>query len=239
MIKTFLTAEWRKLIMANYEVPASILTNYIPAGTELDLWNGRCLVSLVGFRFLDTKVKGFGIPFHRNFTEINLRFYVRYYDKKFGWKRGTVFIKEIVPLPAITFVAKQVYGEKYETMPMKYFWKQHELRTEIEYACYKQQWHAMKVVTNNQAIDIAVGSEEEFITEHYWGYTTHQDKTKEYGVQHPRWQVYKLEESEIKFDFKILYGSEFEFLNSERPTSVFLAEGSAIKVMQGLVVERY
>jgi uncharacterized protein len=236
MIKTFLTAEWRKLMMANYEVPAGILTKYIPAGTELDVWKGKCLVSLVGFRFLNTKVKGFGIPFHRNFTEINLRFYVRYYDEKIGWKRGTVFIKEIVPLPAITFVAKQVYGEKYETMAMKYFWKQNESNSEIEYACYKQQWHTMKVVANKQASDIEVGSEEEFITEHYWGYTTHSDRTKEYGVQHPRWQVYKLEESKIKFDFKILYGSEFEFLTFEKPTSVFLAEGSPIKVMQGLKV---
>ena len=233
MATTFLTAEWRKLILANYEVPGDILAEYLPSGTELDLWNGKCLVSLVGFRFLNTKVKGIGIPLHKNFTEINLRFYVSYPDKQSGWKRGTVFIKEIVPLPAITFVAKQVYGEKYETMRMNYSLKQKEGNLEIEYACFKKQWHTMKVVAGLQQEDMSIGSEEEFITEHYWGYTEHHGKTKEYGVQHPRWQVYKLTKAEIKFDFGILYGSEFNFLNSQKPASVFLAEGSAVSVMQG------
>ena len=34
-------------------------------------------VSLVGFRFLNTRVLGVSIPFHRDFDEVNLRFYVR------------------------------------------------------------------------------------------------------------------------------------------------------------------
>src|SRR5687767_14935752 len=76
--RPFLTAEWRKLIMANYIIEPDLLKKYLPLKTELDLWNDKCYVSLVGFMFQDVRVKGLRIPFHVNFPEINLRFYVRY-----------------------------------------------------------------------------------------------------------------------------------------------------------------
>lgn len=119
---SFLEAEWRKLVIVNYVVDSSVLKEYLPFGTELDLWEGKCYVSLVGFMFLNTKLLGIPIPFHRNFEEVNLRFYVkRFEDGK--WKRGVVFVKEIVPKVALSFVANMVYNENYETMPMKHDWK--------------------------------------------------------------------------------------------------------------------
>ena len=119
MASKFLTAEWRKLAIANYSVDPKILKPYLPYKTELDLWNGKCYVSLVGFRFVNTKLKGISIPFHRHFEEVNLRFYVRFKDPT-GWKRGVAFIKEIVPKPALTFIANTIYREKYITLPMKH-----------------------------------------------------------------------------------------------------------------------
>jgi len=118
MAKIFLEAEWRKLIMANYEIDPSILKSYLPNKTELDLFNGVCYVSLIGFLFSNTRMLGVKVPLHINFEEVNLRFYVRYNDAGV-WKRGTVFIKEIVSKPAITFVANTLYKEKYETMPTR------------------------------------------------------------------------------------------------------------------------
>ncbi|MCB9261021.1 MAG: DUF2071 domain-containing protein [Flavobacteriales bacterium] len=113
---TFLKAEWRKLAIANYVVDANVLLDYIPAGTELDLWNGKCYVSLVGFMFQNTRLLGIKIPFHVHFEEVNLRFYVKRFDNGI-WKRGVVFIKEIVPKRALTFVANTVYNENYEILP--------------------------------------------------------------------------------------------------------------------------
>ena len=92
----FLTAEWRKLILANYAIDPEILAPFAPKGTELDFFNGTCYVSLVGFMFLNTKILGLSIPFHKNFEEFNLRFYVKRKTTE-GWQRGVVFIKEIVP----------------------------------------------------------------------------------------------------------------------------------------------
>ncbi len=234
MTKTFLQAEWRKLAMVNYAVDPKVLMPYLPSKTELDLFNGKCYVSLVGFMFLNTKLMGFRIPFHTDFEEVNLRFYVRYHDGT-EWKRGTVFIKEIVPKFALTFVANTVYKEHYETMPMQHYWEVGSDQLVVEYRWKKQRaWNAIKLRTTLELMDIAAGSEEEFITEHYWGYTKVTDhRTSEYGVEHPRWQVYRTLDATIEVDFGATYGPAWQFLNKLMPASVLLAEGSEIVVKGG------
>jgi len=233
MAKTFLKAEWRKLVMANYAIDPKILTPYLPPKTELDLWNGTCYVSLVGFMFLNTQVKGFSIPFHINFEEVNLRFYVRY-EQENEWRRGVVFIKEIVPKPALSFIANILYNEHYETLPMNHSWKQENDLLHVEYRWKNKNWNSISVTTGTEIIPIVIGSEEEFITEHYWGYTKiNEFKTAEYGVEHPRWGTYKTLSFKIDVDFADVYGNEFGELRSSLPVSVFLAEGSDILVKAG------
>lgn len=236
MSKPFLTAEWRKLIMANYVIDQKILAPYLPYKTEVDLWNNTCYVSLVGFMFVNTKIKGFKIPFHVNFEEINLRFYVRYKDAG-NWKRGVVFIREIVPRPALTLVANTIYRENYETMPMAHSWKTNDETLSVEYKWRKSRWNSIQIVTGKECSKIKTGSKEEFITEHYWGYTKiHDARASEYGVEHPRWEVYETKQYSIDVDFKNVYGEDFAFLQSLNPESVFLAEGSEIKVMAGKTI---
>ncbi|GAB4472636.1 MAG: DUF2071 domain-containing protein [Thermoflexibacter sp.] len=233
----FLTARWENLIMANYEVSPDILKKYLPAHTELDEWNGRHYVSLVGFMFLDTKVLGLKIPFHINFEEVNLRFYVRYKDERFSpaWKRGVVFIREIVPKRMIAFVANSLYGEKYLALPMKNLKTQTADTLSVEYSWkFDNQWNSIKVNAQNLPQSLQEGSEEQFITEHYWGYTQQaNNQTSEYQVEHPSWEVYPTLSHEITCNFAALYGKEFEQLTSQTPTSVFLAKGSEISVRQG------
>lgn len=233
MNRTFLTAEWRKLIMANYKLDPELLKPYLPYKTEIDLWKGACYVSLVGFMFLNTRLKGIKIPFHTHFEEVNLRFYVRYKDQG-QWKRGVVFIKEIVPRPALTFVANTVYKENYETMPMRHHWEVLDDTQTVEYRWKKGRWNSLGIRASVVAEAITPGSEEEFITEHYWGYARISDKrTTQYEVIHPRWDVYSTLDYTIDVDFEGTYGAEFAFLNKMQPTSVFLAEGSEIEVNKG------
>jgi uncharacterized protein YqjF (DUF2071 family) len=229
----FLTAEWRKLAIANYAIDPPILKPLIPVNTELDIWEGKCYVSLVGFMFLNTRLKSIRIPFHSNFEEVNLRFYVRYKHEG-AWKRGVTFIKEIVPKAALTFVANTFYREKYQTLPMSHSWMERESFLEVEYKWKKKGWNSIKLKAQNLAAPIEVGSEEEFITEHYWGYTRISDsQTSEYGVEHPRWQVYPVVDYSIQVDFCDVYGETFAFLTGEKPCSVMLAEGSEICVREG------
>jgi uncharacterized protein YqjF (DUF2071 family) len=232
MRKRFLSADWNNLIMANYIVDPAILQNYLPLKTELDTYNGNVYLSLVGFMFANTRVLGVKIPFHVNFEEVNLRFYVRYNDNG-QWKRGVVFIKEIVPKAAITFIANTLYHEKYCTMPMAHFVHQDEHAINLGYH-WKQgrKWNRIEATTALQAAPMQAGSEEAFIAEHYWGYSKYNNSTTfEYNVQHPEWQAYPVKNYLIDCDFTALYGNEFSVLHSMTPSSVFVAQGSAIAVL--------
>ena len=228
---SFLNAEWRKLAIANYETDPEFLDKYIPPGTELDLWNETCYISLVGFMFVNTKLLGIPIPFHTDFEEVNLRFYVRYNDG-IESKRGVVFIKEIVPKPALTLVANTMYKEHYETLPMEHEWIDDSSKLEVSYRWQKEgRWNSIRVEAEAEQASILPGSEAEFITEHYWGYTKVGDaETSEYEVTHPRWNHYPVKQFQIDVDFGAVYGAEFAFLSEREPKSVMLAEGSKITV---------
>ena len=237
--KKFLTAEWRKLIMANYSIDPAMLSTYLPANTELDTWNDKCYVSLVGFMFLKTKVLGLTIPFHSNFPEVNLRFYVRYKEKA-EWRRGVVFVHEIVPKPALTFVANTIFKEHYLFMPMKNHCEIVNNEINVRYDWKAGNWNSLEVKTGIQSQIIESGSEAEFITEHYWGYTTiSKELTGEYQVEHPKWNIYPVREYNIDCNFRNLYGKNFSALENQKPESVFLAEGSGVSVYRKRIIKAF
>lgn len=229
MSEIFLTAQWRKLAMANYVVDPSIVTPYLPVKTELDFWNNHCYLSLVAFMFLDTKVKGCSIPFHRDFEEVNLRFYVRYKEDAI-WKRGVVFIREFVPLPMVTSIANHLYQERYRTVPMKHHWVITPEKLQLSYYWKRSQWNSFSIDALNDPKSIPEGSEEEFITQHFWGYSQKTKHTSEYQVDHEAWKSYSMNNHHINVDFSDCYGKDFRFLNGLQPSSVFLVDGSAITV---------
>ena len=229
----FLTADWRNLALVNYECDPEVLAPYVSAGTEIDLWEGRCYVSVVGLRFLKTKLLGLPIPFHRDFPEVNLRFYVRR-EVDGQLRRGVVFIKELVPLRAVTWVARTVYNENYVTLPMR-----HEITSDSY--LYEWQtnstWNRLSVKTNGDWGVPDLDSEASFVAEHYWGYATQRDGSAlEYKVEHPRWRIAQADEVEYECDVAALYGEEFVETLSRDPVSAFMAEGSWVVVRRGVRV---
>ena len=228
---SFLKAEWNNLAMINYEVNPEILKKYVPNGTELDLWNGKCYVSFIGFLFEKVRVLGMKIPFHSDFEEVNLRFYVRRFENG-TWKRGAVFISEIVPKFAISFIANTFYNEHYSTLSMKHKLSVNENSREFIYQWkVNNKWNTIQVETEKNAVEIEPNSEAEFITEHYFGYNkVNENETIEYQVTHPRWQQYKVISNTSVIDFEGVYGKEFAFIKDLEPSSVFLAVGSAITI---------
>ncbi len=237
--KEFLTAEWRHLAMINYEIDPAILQPLVPRGTELDSWQGKTFVSEVGFLFLNTRVMGVTIPFHQNFEEINLRFYVSRKAED-GWRRGVVFVKEIVPRLAIATVAKVVYNENYVARRM---WHGTDLGEAsftksglVEYGWIEKSGrNFLRVRATGKAEMLAAGSEEEFITEHYWGYAAQRDgSTVEYQVEHPSWRVWQVSEAEFECDIEHIYGPQFCEALRSKPSSAFVADGSPIIVRKGV-----
>lgn len=240
MAQTFLTAEWRKLIMANYSVDRSLLEPYLPAGTEFDCYEGNCYLSLVGFMFQNTRLAGkVSMPLHVNFEEVNLRFYVQYTGEE-GCKRGVVFIREFVPKAALTFVANTFYGEAYQTVAMRHKWYRSGGAQVIGYRWRQgEDWQKLQVATKTTALAIEPGSHEEFITEHYWGYTKLRNGlTSEYEVVHPRWEMYPVKRYALEVDFGKVYGAQFAFLSDQQPDSVILAEGSEVTVRSGARIRK-
>lgn len=230
----FLTAEWRNLLMANYKIDKTALLPYLPLHTELDLFEGDCFVSLIGFLFKNTRIKGLGFPFHRTFEEVNLRFYVRHKENGV-WKRGVVFIKEIVPRPIITLLANVIYDENYVTLPTKHLWLQTENHLSVKYEwLFQNNWNSISANAEKVGSPLVADSNEEFITEHYWGYAQNKrGYTTKYAVNHPRWNIHKILDYNINCDIKALYGQLLYNAMDTKPASVFLADGSAIQVMDG------
>ncbi|MBK9170184.1 MAG: DUF2071 domain-containing protein [Bryobacterales bacterium] len=232
-MEKFLTAEWRSLAMLNYRVDPAILAPLVPAGTELDTWDGAAYVSMVGFLFLRTRLFGVAVPGHEDFEEVNLRFYVRRATPE-GWRRGVVFAKEIVPKPAVAWVARTFYNENYVALPMRH-WDDERC---VEYEWQTTRWNRLAVTPTGDPALPESGSIEEFITEHYWGYAPQPDgATVEYHVEHPRWYVWKVTSGELDCDAATVYGPSFEAALSGPPDSAFLAEGSPVTVYKGSRLE--
>jgi hypothetical protein len=234
----FLTAEWRNLAMLNYEVDPHVLEPYLPRQLELDFWNGKTYVSLVGFLFRDTRVMGVPIPFHRNFAELNLRFYVRRRDT-FEERRGVIFIREIVPRWAVSFVARKVYQENYLTLPMRHSiesGRQADGGVAVEYAWrFRRRWNRMRIEAAGIAELPATGSFDEFIIDHFWGYSGQRNgDCLEYEVEHRPWPIRVATQVELDCDAAGLYGAELAEALACPPRSAFLVDGSAVALHCGV-----
>jgi len=218
--------------MLNYVVDPSLLASLVPRGTEIDYENGQTFLSIVGFLFLDTRLLGLPIPLHRNFEEVNLRFYVR---KKSAdtWRRGVVFVRELVPRRAIALVARAFYGERYVALPMRHAIIDDGAHVSAEYGWRRaKKWESLKMSAGGELQSISAGSHAEFITEHYWGYTCVQAGCSEYRVEHPRWKIWNGNDFEFNADVATLYGEQFAETLCQPPRSAFIADGSPIAIQR-------
>lgn len=231
VMTTFLKANWENIIMANYAIDPEILKPYLPKGVNLDVYDGKAYVSLVGFMFKNTKLFQIPIPFLGTFEEINLRFYV-YRNEGDTIKRGVVFINETIPYKIVAWMANKLYKEHYTVVPTKHEIVQLSATTKIKFEwLLHKKWNSIYVEAANKAQEMEQNSLEKFIYEHYFGYTKIDDNnTEEYRLQHPSWNVQKVVDYKIDCDFEAMYGKCFSVLNHTKPEAVFIAEGSAVKV---------
>jgi len=220
--------------MLNYEIDPALLGAFVPPGTELDSFEGKTYLSLVGLRFARTKLFGsIAIPFHKNFDEVNLRIYVRRREGS-ELRRGVTFIREIVSLPAVTLVARTVFAENYMTLPLHHAIDLNESGGSIEYSwTSRQQRFRIHAQTQGTPSRAAEGSLEQFISEHYWGYAQRRHSSLEYHVTHDRWRIWRATKAVFEGDGAGLYGLEFGRALAQPPRSAFIADGSPVLVFVG------
>ena len=227
----FLKAKWENIIMANYEIDPAVLIPFLPKGVELDLYDGKAYISLVGFMFKDTKLFNVKIPNFGTFEEINLRFYV---SRKVGneIRRGVVFINETVPYKVVAWLANALYKEHYTTIPTRHHWDFSKEHKEIKYEWQvNKKWNNIEISASKEQKIMNKNSFESFIFEHYYGYTKYnKTTTQEYQIAHPSWLINEISDYKIDCDFESMYGKDFAVLNKTQVASVFLAEGSAIEI---------
>lgn len=235
--RPFLTAEWRHVAILSFEVDPAMLLPLLPGGTELDAWHGRTLASVVGLLFQRTRVLGVPIPFHREFEEVNLRFYVRRRTSA-GWRRGVVFVKELVPRAAVALTARALYGENYAALPMT-----HRIDLAPEGGALRRVSYSWRLRGRENRLvmdvsgpprEIEAESEEEFVAEHHWGYVRKRSRTLEYRVDHPPWHVWKADDVRFDCDAESLYGSGLAECLRTPPASAYLADGSGVAVHRGV-----
>lgn len=230
MPKTFLQANWENLIMANYEIEPSILAPYLPNGVELDFFNNKAYVSLVGFMFKHTKLFGFPIPFFGSFEEVNLRFYVKKIENR-KIKKGVVFINETVPFKIVALLANKLYKEHYISIPTKnsiYITEHKHIKYQWK---INSKWNSIEAKAEKYKHQIEQNSIEQFIFERYFGFTKLSDSsTQEYKIHHPKWMTNQLLNTHVDCDFTSMYGAAFSGLNNQTPDSILLAEGSQVSV---------
>ena len=225
--RPFLTAEWRHVALVTYDIDPPALSPFLPPGCELDLRDGRALVSFVMFDFRNTRVKGIRWPGYVNFPEINLRFYVRHAER-----RGVSFIRELVPKRLIAWIARTIYNEPYAATEMHSQLTQADGWTETHHRFYfGGRWHTAAVRGRTPTTLPPPDSAEHFFKEHEWGFgRSPRGQLRCYRVLHPPWQIHPAATAQLDVDFGAVYGARWSMLNSRMPYSVVFAAGSPVSV---------
>jgi len=237
----FLRAEWRDLAILNFEIEQVALETLVPRGLELDPLQGRHYISIIGFRFVNTRVLGVPIPFHRDFDEVNFRFYVRRRAAE-GWRHGVVFIKELVPRRLIAFAARVLYNEPYVALPMRHRFEHGEANgVQVRFLTYawtlRGRENRVSLTSPMSLSPTREGSDAAFFAERYWGYSVRRDGTVlEYHVERPRWSVAAACEAQLACDVAAVYGTRFVQALGVPPASAFFAAGSEVTLSRGIAL---
>lgn len=232
----FLTARLSRLILLNYEIDPALLAPCLPTHTELDFYEHRTFVSLLGLHFSNPSIYGLPLPFFREYAQVNLRFYVRRRIERGNWRRGVAFIKQIVPYRPVAWAARNLFHEPVvtrstdqvnrsqgrETMMTEYGWRSGNQR------------YFIRTVYSNQPVLPEPGSVEKFLLERYWGYSRQKDGgCLEYRFSHPPWQICRAVKAEASSGLGDFYGPPFAGLFGKQPDSAFAACGSQVTLHRG------
>ena len=226
MARPFLTAAWLNVLGVTYPADAALLAPHLPRGAEIDELEGSPRVSLVAFVFRGTRLRGVPIPLHVNFPEINLRFYVR-----LRGRRAVVFIREFVPRPAISIVAKLAYNEPYRTVRLRSERLERDGLLGVRHRFGAGLGNELEAWAEPVAAVPSEDSAAYWLTHHDAGVGRSRDgRARSYEVSHPVWALHPVRQLRVDVDFAALYGSQWAHLTGAEPSHVTLATGSRVSI---------
>lgn len=225
--RPFLTAEWHDVLGVTYAADAALLERYLPRGAQIDVLEGSPRVSLVAFGFRHTRVRGLAIPGHIAFPEINLRFYAR-----LRGERAVVFVRELVPRPAISLVAKLFYNEPYRTTRMAFEVSRDAGELRVRHRFGARRDNVIEATATLGAELPGPDSPEHWLTHHDLGVgRTRDGRARSYRVEHELWALHRVLDLRVAVDFGTLYGADWAHLAAGEPSHVTLARGSPVRVL--------
>jgi hypothetical protein len=243
--RSFLTARWRHLVMLNFAVDPDCLTPLAPLGTELDDFDGRYLVSVVAFEFAAAKLFGLRVPGYQLFPEVNLRFYVRRWIGG-RWRRGVVFIKELVPRRLVAGVARYVFGQNFASARMFHhvgttrqgqlghaaLCPRHPVTNGPYQTSIRYRWTVNDCACHVSAKPGGQSDDPEhaFVAQHYYAYAKSGRRSVEYRVEHPPWRIYQASDVSYTLHGSEVYGEPIGRWLLQPPSSVLIADGSEVAV---------
>jgi hypothetical protein len=233
MDTALLTGKWKKIVMVHYPIDPRVLLPYIPHGTKLHFWNDQCFVSLCAYAFQDIQFMGYSLPLLSSYSEVNFRFYVIPENNNFR-ERGVVYLNKSVNIPFIKMIGNTLSKSLYTTAPIEYdylpdYKNNHQI---VHYHWMHERNHAIRVNASKELVPISREGVEHFFVspQRVYSKVSH-TKTKYYIVQHPVWDCYPVNQTQVDLAFDVLYGKAFRKLNFQNPAHVMMAEGSSVVIM--------
>lgn len=223
-----MNCEWKDLIMSSFEVEKSILEPYLPNDTEIDLFQGKALISLVAFTFSKIKFFGLKIPFHQRFGQMNFRFYAK---SKVDGSRGVVFIKVFAPKHLIAFIGNKIYNEPYFFKPINF---KKSKNNEIICIEYNNNHTTIKAKATYKTEKLTKNTLKHFIVERYIAYIKNKkNKTIRYNIYHKPWKIHHTESSHYDKELLKLLPNNFKNL---KHIATYLVNGSEVNVEKGMML---
>ena len=231
--KTLYAAEWREIVVINFEIDPKLLRNFIPPKTELDFFNETSFVTLMARACKNVKPYGWPIVFAKSIDQILLRFYVK---RKVGdtWRRGVCLIRDYLPKRKASFFLNWMFKHSFTQVPIKRTSSNFESGLPTQLPTVEYQWttgdyvNHIKVNARSQMRQQEQETKESFVLDHHYGYTVKEGKTYEYYVEYSPWAMWDAQSGSFDCDTENVFGRPFVRALKQRPASVFLARGSDV-----------
>ncbi len=219
--------------MVNFKIDPGWLLPFVPPGTEIDLYQGKALITVLSFQYCNTYVRGYGFFGHGPCDEVDLQFYVRRKVQK-DWRRGVCFIRKLVDASLFSYLRYRQYDKNVSCVEVRSQLDQNDQRRKSQH----KRMHQRKKISFNMTVHeekkelLPEGSVEAFMTGRYWVYSALKNgRTAEYQMERTDWRYWLVDKVLLKFDAERFYGSVLGQVLKGRWHSAFLVDDFFFKVI--------
>ena len=201
--------EWNEVVFLHYPVDHSGLSEMLPRGLELDLFEGQAWISLVAFTMQKIRPR-FLPPFSpiSDFHEFNVRTYVRYKGKT-----GVYFLSVEGAKKLSCFMARTLSDLPYRYASMQRGLASFSVRNKKRSREFGMQFEIGAERTSRSELEV-------WLTERYGLFQDAGDIINTFDLHHLPWTLHEVFIKDLKFDYP-----EYNALMQEGPQLMHYSPG--------------